>query len=190
MTLAEVESLCTILAILIGGWWSWRLYRQKRQRYPHVKISHEVFFLRLPDGRVALRLTVTVTNIGSVLIRLSEGRFWIQQLEPVTEGILAQIHSSTFKAAGGLEIEWPLASDSRQLRGDPREIEPYESDSIHVDFILSADTATINAYSYLSNEKKTQFFGIPTREIGWRTDTIHHVCLTMNHEERLHSQNR
>lgn len=167
--------ILTIIAILAGGYWSLKLYRQKRQKYPHANVTHEIFSFALPDGNRLVRLGIRIENCGEVLIKIVGGRAWVQQMIPVHEHSGQQIEAREFKGIYGLEIDWPKIGNPKSWRADPREIEPHESDTIYLDFIVDSDAEVINVYSYLDNVSKRRRWSRKKKQIGWPTESIHQL---------------
>lgn len=169
------QDILTIVAILIGGYWSLKLYRQKRQKYPHANITHEIFSFALPDGNRLVRLGIRIQNCGEVLIKIVGGQAFIQQVVPVDTHSAHQIELREFQGNNGMEIDWPLIGEPKAWATDAREIEPHESDTIYLDFIVDTDAEVVNVYSYLENTSKRRWWSRKKKQIGWRTESVHQL---------------
>ena len=83
-----LQAVCTIGAILVGGWWTYTLFVENRKDYPRAKISHHILYRGLginKDARTDTRLvhvTVTVANTGEVLVTLANSEVRVQQILP------------------------------------------------------------------------------------------------------------
>jgi hypothetical protein len=165
----SVQACATVIAIIVGGVWSYMLFVQKRQRYPRANIEHRITHRSIPDNKLLLHVAVTVRNTGDVLLSLVSGQTRIQQILPLSLELLDPISKGRDPVkAGDREILWPLIKLRKQKwREQECEIEPGESDEFHYDFILDAEVQTIEVYSYFKNAKK------PGREIGWGWTTIY-----------------
>lgn len=79
-TLAALQSMVTIGAILAAGWW----FLANRQNRPRVRIEHSVS--QRPDrgepGNVFIGVEVKVTNIGNVHVDLEGGEIEIAEVNP------------------------------------------------------------------------------------------------------------
>jgi len=168
--------ILTFFAILAGGYWSQKLYRQKRQKHPHANVTHEIFSFALPDGNRLIRLGIRIQNLGEVLIKIERGEAWVQQVIPIHEHAGHQIEAREFKGNDGLEIEWPLIGNPKSWTVDPRRIEPHESDTIYLDFIVDTDAEVVNVYSHLENTSKRHWWSRTKKKpIGWTTESIHQL---------------
>jgi hypothetical protein len=64
------------------------------------------------------------------------------------------------------EGDWPLVKEVKFTAGI-EEIEPGESDTLHIDFIVGEDLKTVQVYSHVSNAGK--------KTIGWNHTTLDDV---------------
>ena len=62
-----VQSITTVIAIIIGGIWSYMLFVSRRQRYPRVKIEHQITCRPVSELKLLLSIDVTITNSSEVL---------------------------------------------------------------------------------------------------------------------------
>lgn len=166
------QSIVTILAILVSGIWGYWLFVQNRQRYPRARLTHAIAHRAIAEDKVLLHVTVTVHNIGNILLSLVNAETRVQQMFPPPPELLDSIGQGIDPVPGEkTEIEyWPLldAHETSFEKGSC-EIEPGESQDIHHDFVLDANTQTIVVYSYFKNETKRH------REIGWDITTLYEL---------------
>ncbi len=175
-------SVLTLLAVIVGGIWSYLLFVRTRQKYPSANISQSITYRNISSGKLWVRVSVTLQNTSKVLLSLVYGETWIQQVLPLDE----DIHKIILKGDDPvkekeLEIEWPLLKDKKIYwgKGD-REIEPSESDQIHFDFILDSDVKTIVVYSYFRNAKKMR----RKAELGWLITSVYDLQLGNAREQK------
>jgi hypothetical protein len=167
------EPLATIIAILVGGFWSYMLFVRNRQKYPRAKISHQIAHKKISDEKVLLHVSTKISNIGNVLLSIISGRTWVQQVIPSQEKVLDSI------PRGETEINWPSIGDKITKWEEGKfEIEPGEDDQICYDFVIDADVQTVKVYSHFENVKKRG------RDLGWSWTTIYDL------KEKEMSQNR
>ena len=69
--LDNLQAVATILAIFVGGVWTYLLFVQQRQRFPHLKMEHKISHLSLPEHRILLMVDVTHSNVGAIKINFS-----------------------------------------------------------------------------------------------------------------------
>lgn len=138
-------------------------------------MTHKTTCISLSDNRRIVRLTASIHNIGDVLIELTEGKAWMQQMAPDTDEVIQAVDQIKFDVYSQAEVEWPKVGEVRTWSGDPREIEPSETADIHIDFLVLTSATVVNIYTYFENTSKSTFWGIEIRNIGWRTETIHQL---------------
>ncbi len=145
-----------------------------------------------------------------MLIELVKGEAYIQQILPLTEHSRPQVQDRDFRHSDGLEIEWPLIGKPRLDLNLKREIEPHETDSIHVDFIVDTNAEIVNVYTHLENRAKrdwrkqlinkiakqtrlqfivkrlakSKWWKRASKKTGWRTETIHELPEPMEDEKQ------
>ena len=169
-----LQSLITILAILVSGVWGYWLFVQNRQRFPHAGLLHDVFCHDLPDNKRLVHVTVTIHNLGNILIRLKSGETRLQQVKPFPSRFLQAIKEGKDPVGQSqTEIDyWPML-DCHEI-SLPRgtwEIEPGESQEIHHDFVIDRGVQVISLYTFINNKIKHR------RQIAWDLTTFHRLEL-------------
>jgi len=162
-----IESVIKIIAIIFGGWWSYRLFVKNRLKYPKAKIEHKVFHKKITDDKILLHVDTTILNTGNVLISIVSGVTRVQQMIPTQNTILNSINEGKDPVSEELnEINWPLIQEREYKRKKGElEIEPGENDQICYDFIIDSDVQTVVIYSYYKNINKYR------RDLGWHLTT-------------------
>ena len=178
MCLSQVEQMvriardaATVIALIVGGAWTYWLFVQNRQKYPRATIGHRIRHWRLGEGRILLHVDVTMRNTGNVLISIVESRTTVQQVLPVSEAIGQTIRDGgDLIQEGQSDVEWPTIGNIQlQYPKDECEIEPSESQGIEHDFILGDDVRTVQVYSYVMNEKKRR------KKLSWDLTTLYDI---------------
>lgn len=164
-----MQAFATVIALLIGGIWSYMLFVKKRQRYPRASITHQISHRPMSNSKIILNVTTIISNTGDVLLSLVSGLTRVQQMLPLSTEILKSIDERKDPVPDGkTEIEWPLISERlSKWEKEEFEIEPGEKDQIYYDFIFDADIQTVSVYSYFKNVRKHE------RDIGWGLTTIY-----------------
>ena len=120
------------------------------------KLEQQVLWWLLPHGKRAIRVIVTINNCSEVLLKLSEGFTWIQQIEPLLPQFDETLKIGTDPVKKNeTEIEWPLIAERDFFKQGKMEIEPAENDQIICDFIIESAVKKILIYSHIENESKT-----------------------------------
>jgi hypothetical protein len=168
--LETVQAVATIGAIVAGGLWTYLLFIQQRQQYPHVKFEHHVSHQALPGHRLLLMVDITDSNVGTVKASLTSGDLKIYNLEPrdLSDQEINQINSGT--QSGGEEPNALWSIVARRIltwKADENVVEPGEMDQLHYEFIVSDDVGPLIIYSYFKNPMITE------RELGWVTRSIY-----------------
>jgi len=173
-TLSIIQSLVVVTGVVIGGWWTWFLFIKNRQKYPRANINHEIVHVRLSKEKTLLRVTVNVSNIGSVIISLIKCDIRICQILPLnkeTQSVTAGYVREDKNGCLDSEIEWFLLRDlERECKKGECEIEPGESEKIYFDFIIDSNIETVSIYSHFTNAVKKD-----KSNLGWSLTTIYNL---------------
>jgi len=163
-----LEAVVTVIAIAIGGYWSYMLFMKKRQKYPRANITHHILQKPISDGKVLLNVTAVIHNTGDVLLSILSGDMRIQQVLPLSPEIQQAIVENKDPVENGkIEIDWPVIIQRiKSWQEGEFEIEPGEEDQVLFDFIFEDKFETVMIYSYFKNVSK------PGREIGWGLSSI------------------
>ncbi|MSQ32999.1 MAG: hypothetical protein EXR60_01050 [Dehalococcoidia bacterium] len=167
------QSVATVLAILVGGYWTWMFFVSKRGRFPRADIKHNISHRPFANGKVVLSVSVIISNNGDVLLSLVSLETRVQQVLPPPPNVLDVIETGgdPVKAGEG-EVQWPeLSSRALSLKKGEFEIEPGESDHRMFDFFIDEEVQTVEVYSYFKNVKKDG-------PIGWGRTTVYDIYQT------------
>ncbi|RQW79512.1 MAG: hypothetical protein EHM14_08450 [Methanothrix sp.] len=164
---ASIQSIFTVLAIIIGGYWTYNIYNVKREGLPRASVEHNADVLYISENRLILNIDVTIKNTGSVLLKSIAWQIIVRKILPPTEKMRRLMEMPLNDYA----IELPPGDDLFIRRGSATseriEIEPGEIDQSHYNCLVDSDVTTISIESYFKNIKKT--------DIGWKLTTIHHL---------------
>ena len=160
---AIVQSLFTVLAIVIGGIWTYLLFVRTRQRYPRLKITHQISHWAVNHEKAVLSLSVVISNIGNVLISIEPGTIEISQ--PPAEDELSNI------PVGRHVVIWPeiirfKTSDLEQL---VYELEPDEDQQFFYHIIIDAQATMILVKTLFPNIEKRR------KKFSWGFSTIYYL---------------
>jgi len=174
--ISVIQSVTTIMAIIIGGIWSYILFVGRRQKYPRAKVEHHIVCRPVVEGKLLLSIDITITNQSDVLLVLISSEINARKLLPPNAGLLRLLsleNMGDFSTAPQI-IEWDLiASRKDNWKKGELEIEPGEQHQIHSDFLINSKVSSILIESYFQNVKKRG------KQIGWKLTTIHDLknCL-------------
>jgi hypothetical protein len=161
---AMVQSLATIVALLVGAWWVLR----RRRTYPRANFTHSVSHVPLSENTHLVRVTVGIENIGDVLLCLRDSAIGIQQVVPVPEQVRPTLESRLLLLGTAQdEIQWPFI-DARFPDWTGAEIEPGESAGFQCELLAPRSVRFILVYSYFRNITK------PGNQ-GWNTTTLYEL---------------
>jgi hypothetical protein len=150
-----LKNLCEVVAIGIGGIWTYYFFVLKRQRFPRATLEQKILHWPVCDGKIALRVTVTIRNCGEVLLKLDNGFTWVQCVKPLSKDFEDEIKSGAdLVREKETEIQWPLIGERNYFLSQKMEVEPGESDEVISDIVIDSYAEKLLIYSHIQNESK------------------------------------
>jgi len=168
-SVAIAESLFTIGAIIVGGFWTYHLFIQQRQSDPRLEITQKISHVRLSDQNKMLVVDETLKNTGTVQLRIRKGGIRIVQVLPLPPIAQKKIQdrSSVLDSDKNKNGDiWNILQE-RQLTWPDGDlvIEPGESDELHNEFILQSNIDAVTVVSYIYNPQ--------AENLAWRVIEMH-----------------
>lgn len=166
--LQNLESLATILAILIGGIWTYILFIKNREKFPKADITHKIEKINRKQD-VIVRLTIKIENLGKVKLPVESGEVRLQQIKPSNSSVINAVERfQENKNAKKREIGWPILEERVfSFKKDEYELEPTEKEHFEFDFILDQEIDVIQFYTHIKNVFKA--------DKGWNYTSIHEL---------------
>lgn len=171
-----IQAAVSIIAIVVGGFWTYNLFIKERKHYAHANIEQKVSHITL-SGRInLLRIDIGLTNTGNSRLILKRSVIRIQQILPILpcaehEPCAVKEVNIALKETQRREdrFSWPLLSERNQIFEKTIDIEPGEKDVKDFEFIIPSDVKAVRVYSYFRNEQKTT----SKDEVGWSISTYY-----------------
>jgi hypothetical protein len=116
------QSIVTISAVFVGGFWTYDVFIKERHDYPHANVEQKINHLSLADKELLLRVGLDLTNTGSSLLEIDRSTIRIQQILPLASCSNDPCAMSQLKdAAAAVErkddrFNWPLIADRDDKR--------------------------------------------------------------------------
>lgn len=169
---AVLADLATVVAVIVGGIWTYKLFVKRRERYPALRVEHFVNHEVFPNSGALLRLELRLINVGKTWVRLESGSVRLQQVSPCPNHILGWLKEEVANVESGNKTEapWPLIEE-RPFSRAGSELEPGEFESFYFDFFVPQDVASLIVYSYVANVSKQD----EGQNIGWNNKTFYNT---------------
>lgn len=164
----NIEAVVTILAIIIGGLWTYILFVKNREKFPKADIKHIVEKINV-SNEIVIRLTIEVKNLGKTKLPVTSGEVRLQQIKPSTTAVLKAVEMfNEIENNKKREIGWPVLEERIfSFKKDEYELEPAEKDNFEFDFIVSDEIELIQFYTHIENGFK--------EDKGWNYTSIHEL---------------
>lgn len=181
--LEALESFCTIIAIIAGGFWALAHFYRRRERFPRARFEQDVVSWEISEQHRVVRVKLTIHNHGEVLLPVSNGFTWIQQVKPWPPELLAAIAAGKSPLVDEeTEVRWPLMDERKFAFSGQKELEPGESDELNLDFVIDKSAEEILIYSHVDNDKKLG------RNMGWSVTSVHSFTAPQTVQEDVMSE--
>jgi hypothetical protein len=173
---ATVKNIVETGAVLVAGWWTYRIFVKTRSALPRATVTHRVSHRDLPDGRKLIQVTAVIKNEGTVLLDIPEGLIRLQQVLPLPAHVSNQLSKGEDPVEDGkFEVNWVGLGQRRAPSN--LEIEPLEADQVTADFFVNEpELQLVQIYTYFKNVKK--------KEIGWGLTTLYDLGTSPGTTER------
>ena len=171
---ALAENIVTVLAVIVGGVWSYLLFVRRRQRYPRANVTHtiESWF---EGTSLFVRARVHVENIGDVRICLKEGVVYLSRVTPWPRRLQPELaEGRTEISFSERTLNWALLAKSSWKDGDD-EVEPHETETLVLDFVVNEPVERVELRSHLKNLTKRRRWLFLTKDIRWNTHSFHEI---------------
>jgi hypothetical protein len=165
--ITSIQSLVTILALFVGGFWTYRIFIEQRQDHPRLKVEHRIQYWKISSEQVLLSVDEVLTNTGSVKVDLPGGIIRVIQVMPLPPSVAAELSiaqqtptHSRAEASIYDPTKWYVLVDShRTWKSGSVVIEPGESDTVPNEFIIPAAVRVVAVYSFVNNPENAR--------LGW-----------------------
>lgn len=167
----SIRNLVTSAGIIAAGCW----FYQKRQQLPRANLTHKIIHKELDQDTLLVHVTVTIQNIGNVLIQIDHARIEIDRITLLTNQVYEAIQEyediqtiEETNESNKLSIKFPQLF-FRKINFKKEEtilVEPGETENIGFDFIFKQENSseklqTIRIYCYIRNMISHH------RSLGW-----------------------
>jgi hypothetical protein len=157
--IGSIQAVITVLAIIVGGFWTYRAFIQQRQSHPRLKIEHRIESWPVSNDQVLLSVNEILTNTGPVMVDLRGGTIRVIQVMPLPQAVardLPSMQSEPTHCKAEASVYNPnvwrvLVDSARNWKSNSVLIEPGESDMVPNEFIIPASIQVVAVYSYISN---------------------------------------
>ena len=167
----SAQALVTIVAFIVGGIWTYRLFVIQREVHAHAIVGVSLARVALTDKVNLVQVLVKIDNTGHELMSLKSATVWVQQVLPlegcpgsgecVTDELNAALNAT---ARAHDRFAWPIIQRRDASWMPPHRIEPGESDLSDFEFALPAAAQVVRIYGYIPNDSESRR---PADETGW-----------------------
>ena len=152
-----VESVITIIAIVIAGIFAWRNGIIFRHRSPHINISHEITHRFISPSYTHLIVTATLRNSSRVKVEFLDGLFILQKIAPLNDAEVTQLYAQSLDDAAVANEElndpqWETLDEIWSVWDkDDLIVEPGSTVALTIEFIVPKSIEAVLITTYLYN---------------------------------------
>ena len=183
----------TVVAITIGGYWTYDSFIRKREGAPRAKVSLTVTDFKVSEDQNVVHAVLTFENIGECLIKLKERLVRFQLVLPADDKkIRERFEKAKVKSdfdvveEGETFIMWPELACREDRRNGPEaarliHVEPGETETFYADAVIDSGIQLVRVYGFVENPR--------TDNLGWACEIFHTVggCEHHGEERQLRS---
>lgn len=152
-----IESVITIIAIVIAAIFAWRNGIIFRHRSPHINISHEITHRFISPSYTHLIVTATLHNSSRVKVEFRDGLFILQKIAPLNDAEVTQLYAQSLDDAAVANEElndpqWETLDEIWSVWDkDDLIVEPGSTVGLTIEFIVPKSIEAVLITTYLYN---------------------------------------
>ena len=154
-----IESVITIIAIVIAGIFAWRNGIIFRHRSPHINIAHDVTHRFISPSYTHLIATATLHNSSRVKVEFRDGLFILQKIAPLNDDEVTQLYAQSLDDAVSANEElndpqWETLDELWSVWDkDGLIVEPGSTTALTIEFIVPKTIHAVLITTYLYNTR-------------------------------------
>ena len=174
---AAVQSIGILVILSVGGALTYYRFYLFRSSYPNLTVVHEVSHRRVGKSYVHIAVNASLHNGSRVRVEIDQSYSVLQRIAPTTDGEISQIYQDARSGEGYDDFQWDTIEEiPRSWPEDPISIEPSESYTETIEFIVSTEFETVLIYTHFDNSETSEESSQPT---GWDATTVYDIHDTM-----------
>ncbi len=166
-----VSHFVTMVAIVTGGIWTYKIFVEERQEYPHVNVELKAGHVSLDNCLNLIRVAVELTNSGASRVVSGKAIVRVQQVRPLPPCYSDVEPCASREIAAAVDdaprvhdrFSWLMLASRKQVKPNILDLEPGEKQEQDYEFVVASDVEVVRIYSYYQNDSRTT----PGEEIGW-----------------------
>lgn len=155
-----IESVITIIAIVIAGIFAWRNGIIFRHRSPHINITHEITHRFISPSYTHLIVTATLRNSSRVKVEFRDGLFILQKIAPLNDDEVTQLYAQSLDSGisanneESQDIQWETLDEIWSVwNKDDLIVEPGSTIALTIEFIIPKAIQSVLITTYLYNTR-------------------------------------
>ena len=172
---AIAQSVVTVVAIVVGGYFAYYKLQLFRELEPHLSITHDISHRFIGDSYVHIAVTANIYNSSRVMIELGDATSSLLMIGPTTDADVERLYGEMFVERTVDYLQWPtLDRIERTWFSNQLTIEPGERHRETYEFIVEAGIDSVIVYTYFSNLNASQGSEL---EEGWSETTVYDIIV-------------
>jgi len=152
LTLEAASNAAQVVALLLAGIWTYRLFVRQRLDHARANVTHRVDCVPLDSAHWLVRVSMRLQNVGNVPIRPPSADLAVHQITPLTPHLTQKLaRGESLIAEGETMVEWPKLGERKfDLKGEDVFLEPGEIENLTADFVIPHDVERIGVLSVVA----------------------------------------
>jgi hypothetical protein len=166
--ITTIKDATQVVAVLIGGYWTYRLFVKQRLGYERVDVSQDVDCWPLSSHLRLVRVAVTIKNVGTVVHKPQRLMITLSRVVPAEVDLVEKAENGGVPyAAHPVHSNWTeLRSFTHDMSVDEFSLEPAETERYPFDFTIPGYVQVVQVHSEL-------WSGTGRDEQYWDETTLH-----------------
>ena len=143
-------NVAQIVALIVAGAWSYRVFIKQRNDHARANLRHSATVVGQTGSHWLVRIEITVTNVGNVLLVSPGAKTAIYQVEPIPTRVNDVLPLRAVRKSKDPCLPWKrVASVKYPLDKYHLALDPGETDVIVCDFALSTEISAVFVHTKL-----------------------------------------
>jgi hypothetical protein len=177
---STIQAVATVLALTLGGVWTYKIFVLERVTSPHIDLSQVVTGKLISPDWYWIQVSITAKNTGRSLAKFDTADIEVDQITPLPENIQEDIKDGYNPVAGNV-LNIPWKGLCRYIRPFSPTLESGESAPKVVEFIIPAWLQTVRIVTFLTSKSVAN-------GQGWNVLTIYNLTGSTNDESQAMSK--
>jgi len=165
---AIVQAWATVIAIVVGGGWTYLHFKNQRIEEPRLRLEAAVEALPFAEGKQLVNVVEDVRNSGNTQILLRSGTIILRRILPLPPKaeFLGESSSAVIRPEEDVDVWSSEIKEQYSWKEGEFPMEPGESERVIAKFVIPCSIQVVEVIGFFSDKP------FDPNGIGWRSFSV------------------